>query len=63
MSLNKLLKDHLMLIHYDPNKELELSRDASQYGLETVLSQKSDDGTEQPVYFASRVLSLSVKKP
>ena len=48
-----------MLIHYDPSKELELSL---QYQLGAVLSQRSDDGTEQPVYFALRVLSSTKQK-
>ena len=51
-----------MLIHYDPSKESELSYDASQYGLGSLLTQRSDDGTEQPVYFASNDLSTSEQK-
>ena len=45
-----------LLIHFDPEKPLVLSCDASPYGIGAVLSH-TVDGSEQPVAFASRTLA------
>lgn len=50
------------LVHYDPNLKLQLSADASAYGIGGVLSHIMPDGTERPVAFASRTLSEAEKK-
>lgn len=54
--VKKLVSDSPLLAYYDPNKELTLENDASEYGLGSALLQ---DG--QPIAFASRSLSQSEK--
>ena len=53
----KLLLSSQVLTHYNPELQLVLACDASQYGLGAVLSQRYPNGEERPVGYASRTLS------
>lgn len=56
-NLKKTLTSTDTLIHYDPNKILVVSSDASNVGTGAVLSHKFPDGTLKPIAFASRSFS------
>ena len=58
----ELLSSAPLLTHYDPEKPLVLSYDASPYGVGAVLSHRMEDQTEQPVAYASRTLSPAEQK-
>ena len=57
----EVLSSKQVLVHYDPQKPLILSVDASPYRIGAVLSHRMEDGSEQPVEFASRTLSSAEK--
>ena len=48
-----------LLTHFDPSKRIVVHCDASPYGLGVVLSHVMEDGSERPVTFSSRTLSVA----
>ena len=50
-----------LLAHFDPKKPTVLYCDASPYGLGAVLAHRMVDGSEKPVCYISRTLSLAEK--
>ena len=52
----ELLQSADLLVHFDPEKEMVLETDASNYGVGAVLSHKMKNGTERPIGYVSRNL-------
>ena len=57
-----LLLSSQVLVHFDPNLEICLACDASDYGIGAVLSHRMSDGYEKPIGFVSHTLSEAEKK-
>ncbi|UYV77098.1 K02A2.6-like [Cordylochernes scorpioides] len=58
----KLLSTSPTLTLFDPNLPTTVSADASSYELEAVLLQKSEDGYQKAVAYASRTMSETEKR-
>ncbi len=58
----RLLLSSQALVHFNPQKDIVLSCDASAYGNSAVLSHKLPDGSEKPVVFASWTLTDTEQK-
>ena len=54
-----LLTSDKCLTHFDSSLKLTLACDASAYGLGSVLSHKMPDGSERPIAYLSRMLSVA----
>lgn len=59
MKLKQAIAERTVLTHYDDNKPLILSRDASPYGICAVLAHLDEQGNEALVGFISRTLGKS----
>ena len=55
----KLLQSADLLVHFQPDLELILASDASDYGVGAVLSHRMSDGTERPIGYVSRSLNTA----
>ena len=55
------LTSDVLLVHFDPSKEIALSCDASPYGIGAVLSHLQEDGSDRPIAYASRSLTPAEK--
>ena len=60
--IKEILTSPKLLVHYDPQRKLMLSCNASPYGIGAVLSHIMEDGSEKPVAFASRSLAPAEKR-
>ena len=59
LEVKKMLCSAPLLVHFDLRKLVVVHCDASEYGLGVVLSHIMKDGSERPVSFGSRTLSLA----
>ena len=53
-----LLSSSQRLVHFNPDWKLILACDASAYGVGAVLAHQMPDGSEKPIAYASRSLSI-----
>ncbi|XP_041453560.1 uncharacterized protein K02A2.6-like [Lytechinus variegatus] len=60
-AVKKAISTERLLTHYDPEQELELSVDASPYGVGAVISHVNNNGNRKPVAYASRSLNQHEK--
>lgn len=59
--IKKELTGDAILIHFDPDKLLVLTCDASPYGVSAVLSHPDENNIDRPICFASRTLKTVEK--
>ena len=58
-ALKKALVSSAVVIPYDPKLAVKIDTDASKTGLGAVISHVFEDGTERPIEFVSRTLSIA----
>lgn len=56
-----LLHSSRLLVHFDPKKDINLSCETLPYGVGAVLSHCMEDGSEKPISYVSRTLSVAEK--
>ena len=61
-AVNKLLRSSRVLLHFNEKLPLILACDASPYGLGAVLLHRMPDGTDRPIGFVSRTLSVTEER-
>lgn len=60
--LKNILVSPQVLMPYDPSLPLVLAIDASKVGSGAVLSHQLNDGTERPIAYASRTMTITEQK-
>ena len=55
--MKEMLAQKTRLVHFNPTRSITLAANASSYGIGTVISQCAPDGTEEPIAFASKMLT------
>eukprot|EP00731_Ephydatia_muelleri_P021136 Em0013g863a len=58
----ELLTSASVLVHYEPDRELVLACDASEYGVGAVLSHHFEEGFDRPIAFISCTLAPAERK-
>ncbi len=61
IKVKNLMQSASVLVHFDPEKELTVSCDASPYDIGDVLSHVMEEDSEKPIAFASRTLTKAEK--
>ena len=61
-AVKQSLASNTLLVHFDPDKQLVLTTDASCKGVAAVLAHVDANGIEAPIAFASRRLSVAEQK-
>ena len=56
-----MLQSPQVLVHFESEKDIGLSCDASDYGVADVISHRMEDGSERTVAYASRTLNSAEK--
>ncbi|KAL7078708.1 hypothetical protein ACQ4LE_002702 [Meloidogyne hapla] len=59
--IKSILSSDLLLTHFDPQFEIIVTADASNYGVGAMISHKFPDGSEKAIEYASKSLSQSEK--
>uniref|UniRef100_A0A1I8BLH5 RNA-directed DNA polymerase n=1 Tax=Meloidogyne hapla TaxID=6305 RepID=A0A1I8BLH5_MELHA len=60
-SVKKVLSSNLLLTHFDPELEIIVTADASNYGVGAVISHRFPDGKEKVIEYASKSLNAAEK--
>ncbi|KAL7079782.1 hypothetical protein ACQ4LE_001691 [Meloidogyne hapla] len=60
-SVKKVLSSDLLLTHFDPELEIIVTADASNYGVGAVISHRFPDGKEKVIEYASKSLIAAEK--
>ena len=60
-AVKEAISSDKLLTHYDPSKRVELSTDASPYGIGAVICHIDDEGRRLPIAYASRSLNKHEK--
>ena len=61
-AVKELLRSSRVLVHFNEKLPLILACDASSYGLGAVLSHRMPDGSDRPIGFVSRTLSVTERR-
>ena len=56
-----MLQSPQVLVHFESEKDIGLSCDASDYGVAAVISHRMEDGSDRTVAYASRTLKSAEK--